>query len=133
MTTITPMSQRFIKESHEATSFDWDKNSYPAPEQVEELFNWLDENAAKVNTLPAAHGHPAHRTTIVEFNDDSSVTIRTNILSDYIDITEGTDEHPAQRPYRAIIHRNSRPAYTYFNHIMHKQRQRTEDDGIIPN
>ena len=121
------MSQHFIQKSKQATHFDWDTNAYPDPSEAEHLLQWFRENTTQLTNIPTSFNTLLNQISTAEFTDGSNVSIELGLLTDRIQLTDGTAAQPIADPDRAFIQRTSRAAYTYFNLISHALRPNPQD------
>ena len=126
---MTNLSQQFIEKSQEATSFDWDKDTYPDPSGIEDLFLWLDQNTDTFTNLPMEHRFsPGAKISRVVFTDGTRVSIRLNPTLDHVKVVDGDGEYPVSDPAQMSLTRESRAAYAYFAKVTERQNRRDRQD-----
>ena len=123
---MTSMSRQFVEKSQGVTSFDYDRNAYPDPSEVEDLLQWFDRNITRFDNIPSSSFLMTSVLSNADFGDGSAISIRTNIINDEIQLTTGHYKNPDKKPLVLLMYRTCRPAYDYFNIMTRKQAQREE-------
>ena len=124
MTATLNLTQQFIQKSREATAFDWDREEYPDPTGVEDLFEWLRQNLTGFDVMPTQDMFfPGARFLNIHFNDNSHLSIRHNLLLDEVQLMEGTGQYPVVSPAVLMLHQDSMAGYTYFKHTAALQKE----------
>ena len=85
---MATMSNYFVTKSMEATSFDYDRDAHPDPQETHNLFEWLDDNVSEFTTFPQNHFILLTDFSTVTFKDTSQVIIQSVYINDWIRLTE---------------------------------------------
>lgn len=107
------MGHRFVEKSQETTS---PKLQAP-PSAVEDLFQWLSDNALTVENLPAPPEQSHQRISIITFEDGSQATVLSKPRDDRIFLAEGSHLQPLANRRTATVQRDGQAAYAYFSHM----------------
>ena len=121
---MATMSNYFVTKSMEATSFDYDRDAHPDPQETHNLFEWLDDNVSEFTTFPQNHFILLTDFSTVTFKDTSQVIIQSVYINDWIRLTEKVNPYSQERPAEVMIHQTSRASYTYFKLMAQRQKRR---------
>ena len=117
------MSNHFITKSMKATSFDYDTDAHPDPQEVHDLFEWLDDNLTEFHTFPPTPLVLITDFSTITFKDTSQAIIQSVYINDWIGLTEKVNPYSQEQPAEVMIHQTSRAGYTYFKLMAQRQKK----------